>query len=80
MKDAAATSASKLASAVNLTVHPAGGAMALSALGLGLAGQAFGMWFGAVSGAAEMSQRYWGSMLEEIVSSSPVRGTFYDGV
>ncbi len=80
MKDAAATSASKLASAVNMTVHPAAGAMALSALGLGMASQAFGMWFGAVSGAAEMSQRYWGPMLEEAVSANFARRTTGHGV
>lgn len=47
------------ASAVNLFAHPAAGVAALSALGFGLASQALGMWLGALSGAAEASQRLW---------------------
>lgn len=47
----------ELAGAVNLMVHPAGGFAAASALGIGFAGHAFGMWMGAVAGMAEASQR-----------------------
>ena len=41
----------------NLLGHPLAGAAAFSALGIGLASHAFGMWLGAVSGAAEISRR-----------------------
>jgi NADH-quinone oxidoreductase subunit E len=47
----------EMASAVNLLAHPVAGAAAMSALGIGLANHAFGVWLGALSGAAEASQR-----------------------
>ena len=47
----------ELAGAANLMAHPLAGAAALSALGVGLASQAFGAWMGALAGAAEISQR-----------------------
>lgn len=47
----------EMASAVNMMAHPAAGLAAASALGFGLAGHAFGVWIGAVAGAAEVSQR-----------------------
>ncbi|UDL89865.1 NADH-ubiquinone dehydrogenase [Mesorhizobium sp. PAMC28654] len=47
----------EMASAVNLFAHPVAGAAAMSALGIGLANHAFGVWLGALSGAAEASQR-----------------------
>jgi len=47
----------ELAGAVNLMAHPAAGFAAASALGLGLASHAFGIWMGAVAGAVEASQR-----------------------
>ena len=47
----------EMASAINLFVHPAAGAAAMSALGVGLASQAIGMWVGAMTGAVEASQR-----------------------
>jgi len=47
----------EVASAANLMVHPLAGAAALSALGVGLASQALGMWMGALAGAAEASER-----------------------
>ena len=47
----------EFASAVNLLAHPIAGAAALSAIGAGLAGHAFGFWVGAMSGAAAASQR-----------------------
>lgn len=47
----------EMASAVNLFAHPVAGVAAMSALGIGLANHAFGVWLGALSGAAEASQR-----------------------
>ena len=47
----------EMASAVNMFAHPLAGAAAASALGFGLASHALGAWMGAVSGAAEASQR-----------------------
>jgi len=47
----------EMASAANLMVHPLAGAAALSALGVGLASQTFGIWMGTLAGATEVSQR-----------------------
>ena len=55
----------EMASAVNLFVHPVAGAAAMSALGMGLANHAFGVWLGAVSGAAEASQRLMQPLIED---------------
>ncbi|OBQ74813.1 NADH-ubiquinone dehydrogenase [Mesorhizobium erdmanii] len=55
----------EMASAVNLFVHPVAGAAAMSALGVGLANHAFGVWMGALSGAAEASQRLIQPLIEE---------------
>lgn len=55
----------EVASAINLFVHPAAGAAALSALGVGLASQAFGMWVGALTGAVEASQRLMQPLTDE---------------
>ena len=46
-----------VAQAMNLLAHPLGGLAAASAVGLGMATQAWGMWFGAVAGAMENTQR-----------------------
>ena len=54
------------AGAVNLMAHPLAGAAAFSALGFGLASQVFGLWAGAVSGAAEASRRLWMPVLEDL--------------
>ena len=54
------------AGAVNLMAHPLAGAAAFSALGFGLASQAFGFWAGAISGAAEASQRLFTPILDDI--------------
>jgi NADH-quinone oxidoreductase subunit E len=54
------------AGAVNLMAHPLAGAAAFSALGLGLASHAYGLWAGAVSGAVEASQRLWMPVLEDL--------------
>ena len=52
---------SEIAGAVNLMVQPFAGAVALSALGMGVAGHAFGVWMGFVSGAADASRRLFAS-------------------
>jgi NADH-quinone oxidoreductase subunit E len=54
----------EMASAVNLLVHPVAGAAAFSALGIGLASHAFGVWMGALNGAAEVSQRLFAPELD----------------
>lgn len=62
----------EIAGAVNLLAHPLAGAAAFSALGIGLASHAFGIWFGAVSSAAEMSERLlraWGDEMESRTAS-----------
>ncbi|OJU47916.1 MAG: NADH-ubiquinone dehydrogenase [Mesorhizobium sp. 61-13] len=59
----------EVASAINLFAHPAAGAAALSALGVGLASQAFGMWVGALTGAVEASQR----LIQPLADESGVR-------
>ncbi|BCH09334.1 NADH-ubiquinone dehydrogenase subunit [Mesorhizobium sp. 131-3-5] len=55
----------EMASAVNLFVHPVAGAAAMSALGIGLANHAFGVWLGALTGAAEASQRLMQPLIED---------------
>jgi len=55
----------EMASAVNLLAHPVAGAAAMSALGLGLANHAFGVWLGALSGAAEASQRLFQPIVDD---------------
>lgn len=47
----------EFASAADLAMHPLAGAAALSALGMGVASQAFGLWMGAVAGSLEATQR-----------------------
>lgn len=47
------------AAAMSLMVQPAASFAAFSALGFGLASQAFGVWAGAVAGAAQASQRFF---------------------
>lgn len=55
----------QFAGTMNLMAHPLAGMAAASALGLGLAGQAFGMWAGAVAGAAEASQKLFAGLAEQ---------------
>ncbi|TPL74905.1 NADH-ubiquinone dehydrogenase [Mesorhizobium sp. B2-3-15] len=55
----------EMASAVNLFAHPVAGAAAMSALGMGLANHAFGVWMGALSGAAEASHRLMQPLIED---------------
>ena len=45
------------AGAVNLMAHPLAGAAALTAVGFAFASQAFGLWAGAIAGAAEAQRR-----------------------
>lgn len=59
----------EMVSAVNLFAHPVAGAAAMSALGIGLVNHAFGVWLGALSGAAEASQR----LLQPIVDDFEAR-------
>ncbi len=47
----------EMAGAANLLTPPLAGATAMSALGIGFASHAFGVWVGAMAGAAEVSQR-----------------------
>ena len=60
----------EMASAVNLFAHPVAGAAAFSALGFGLASHAFGVWVGALTGAAEMSQRLMQPVLDDFPDSA----------
>ncbi|TIU30298.1 MAG: NADH-ubiquinone dehydrogenase [Mesorhizobium sp.] len=55
----------EMASAVNLLAHPVAGAAAMSALGVGLANHALGVWLGALSGAAEASQRLFQPIVDD---------------
>lgn len=55
----------EMASALNLLAHPVAGAAAMSALGIGLANHAFGVWMGALSGAAEASQRLMQPIIDD---------------
>ena len=45
--------------------HPMAGVAAMSAIGIGFASQAMGVWFGAMSGAAAASQRLFSPMFDE---------------
>jgi NADH-quinone oxidoreductase subunit E len=65
-QDLAGMMPKEMASAVNLFAHPVAGAAAMSALGIGLANHAFGVWMGAVSGAVEASQRMLQPFLEDM--------------
>ncbi|RAZ88285.1 NADH-ubiquinone dehydrogenase [Mesorhizobium hawassense] len=56
----------EMASAVNLFAHPVAGAAAMSALGIGLANHAVGMWMGAFTGALEASQRMFQPFLDDL--------------
>src|SRR5882757_8783600 len=60
----------EMASAVNLMVHPVAGAAAMSALSLGLANHAVGMWMGAFTGALEASQRMFQPFLDDLEAQS----------
>ncbi|MEW6629254.1 MAG: NADH-ubiquinone dehydrogenase [Pseudomonadota bacterium] len=55
----------EMASAVNLFAHPIAGAAAMSALGVGLANHALGVWMGAFSGTLEASHRMFQPLLDD---------------
>lgn len=54
----------EFAGAVNLMAHPVAGMAAAGALGLGLAGHAFGMWMGTFAGVSEASQKLFAGLAE----------------
>ena len=60
----------EMASAVNLLAHPVAGAAAMSALSIGLANHAVGMWMGAFTGALEASQRMFQPFLDDLAAQS----------
>ena len=64
MKETRAQMPAEFASTVNLMAHPLAGMAAMSALGLGFASHAAGVWFGAMSGATAASQRMFASAFE----------------
>jgi NADH-quinone oxidoreductase subunit E len=74
-RDLSALLPSELSGAVNLMAHPMAGAMAFSALGVGFASHAFGVWMGTVSGAAEMTQRMLTPVFDELADDA---GSFAD--
>ena len=74
-KEFGATLPKEMAAAINLMGHPAAGVAAMTALGFGLAGQAFGIWAGSVAGAVEISQRLLAQLThgDERPQSAPAR-------
>lgn len=56
------------ASAFNLMANPMASAAAFSALGFGMASQAFGAWMGVVTGVAQASQRMLVPLLDDSVA------------
>ena len=60
----------EMSSTVNLMVHPLAGAAAMSALGIGFASHAFGLWMGAVSGAAQASQHLFSPIYDEFAGGT----------
>lgn len=65
-----ATMLQEFAGAANLLAHPAAGAAAMGALGLGMLGHVFGTWMGVMAGATEASQRLMDGGFEP--AASPV--------
>ncbi|WP_246765244.1 NADH-ubiquinone dehydrogenase [Aminobacter sp. SR38] len=66
----------EFAGSANLMVHPAAGFAAASALGVGLASHAMGVWMGAVSGASEVAQRLLSPFADyagDVASFAPAR-------
>ncbi|TGP59651.1 NADH-ubiquinone dehydrogenase, partial [Mesorhizobium sp. M2D.F.Ca.ET.225.01.1.1] len=60
----------EMASAVNLLAHPVAGVAAMSAISIGLANHAFGVWLGALSGAAEASERLFQRIVDDFEARS----------
>lgn len=61
----------EFAGSANLMVHPAAGIAAASAMGFGLASQAFGVWIGAMSGATEAAQRLFSPDFGDFSGEAP---------
>src|SRR5690606_10685851 len=57
VKSTASTLERDMARAINLMAHPTAAFAAASAIGLGLASQAMGLWFGTVAGVMEVALR-----------------------
>jgi NADH-quinone oxidoreductase subunit E len=55
----------------NLMAHPVAGMAAASAIGFGMASQAFGFWMGAMAGATEASRRLLAETQEDEVTPTP---------
>lgn len=62
----------EMAAAMRLMVNPVAGAMALSALGFGIASHAFGLWAGAVVGFARASRRSFPAGEDEQAAEIPI--------
>jgi NADH-quinone oxidoreductase subunit E len=60
----------EMANAVNMLAHPLAGAVAMSALGVGVASHAFGVWMGAVSGMMEASERLFQPFFKDFAGSN----------
>jgi NADH-quinone oxidoreductase subunit E len=60
-----------LAAASNLMANPAASFVAMSALGLSFATQAFGFWLGAVTGAAQASKSLLGPQAKAVREETP---------
>jgi len=60
----------EMASAVNLLAHPVAGVAAMSAISIGLANHALGVWLGALSGATEASQRLFQPIVDDFEARS----------
>jgi NADH-quinone oxidoreductase subunit E len=69
-RDLARMMPKEMAGAVNLLAHPMAAAAAMSVLGIGLANHAFGVWLGAISGAAEASQRLLQPFVDDFDAST----------
>lgn len=54
----------QFAGAFNLMAHPAGAMAASSAIGLGMASHAMGLWMGAIAGMSESAQRAFAGEIE----------------
>ncbi|WP_395450954.1 NADH-ubiquinone dehydrogenase [Aminobacter sp. UC22_36] len=63
----------EFAGTANLMVHPAAGFVAVSALGVGLASHAMGVWMGAVSGASEAAQRLFSPDFGDFTGAAHVK-------
>jgi NADH-quinone oxidoreductase subunit E len=63
----------EFAGTANLMVHPAAGFVAASALGVGLASHAMGVWVGAVSGASEAAQRLFSPDFGDFTGAAHVK-------